>query len=77
MILKSLMSNTEWPCEVCTTTLSDLDKVVNDGGNQVLEAFLGDLARAFKNLTEIGSVLVGTTSWKTGLASDASWRERV
>ena len=33
------------------------------------------LERAFDVLTEVGSGLVGTTSWKAGLASDASWDE--
>ena len=75
MILKSWMSNTEWPCEVCTATLSDANKLVNNGGNKIHATFLGELKRAFNDLTEVGSGLVGTTSWKTGLASDASWDE--
>ena len=63
------------PREVCTATLSHVDKSVNDGGNQVRTAFLGELKRAFDDLTEVGPGLVGTTSWETSLTNDASWDE--
>ena len=45
MTLKSWMSNTEWSREVCTATLSDADKLVNDGVSQVRAAFLGEIKR--------------------------------
>ena len=56
------MSNTEWRCDVDTATLSDADKLVNDGGNQ---------GRAFDDLTEVGSGLAGLLG-----ASIASTRKK-
>ena len=36
---------------------------------------MGEFKRAFDHLTEVGTGLVGTTSWKTSSSSNASWDE--
>ena len=40
---EDLMSNTEWSCEVSTTTLSVAGKLVNDGSKEVRAVFLSEL----------------------------------